>query len=77
MQAVYRDLTGCDGRIEATHGGLECGPEGFEFAVRPGELRITGRDRAGVFYGIQHLLPDRPVPVEVPGFSIIHLQSFC
>lgn len=25
VQAVYRDLTGCDGRIEATHGGLECG----------------------------------------------------
>lgn len=35
---------------------LECGPEGFEFAVRPEEIRITGRDRAGVFYGIQHLL---------------------
>ena len=25
VEAVYRDLTGCDGRIEATHGGLECG----------------------------------------------------
>lgn len=41
-------------------GGLECCPEGFEFAVRPGELRITGRDRAGVFYGIQHLLRQLP-----------------
>lgn len=44
-------------------GGLECGPEGFEFAVRPGELRITGRDRAGVFYGIQHLLRQLPPSV--------------
>lgn len=42
---------------------LECGPEGFEFAVRPGELRITGRDRAGVFYGIQHLLRQLPPSV--------------
>ncbi len=25
VQEVYRDLTGCEGRIEATHGGLECG----------------------------------------------------
>lgn len=41
-------------------GGLECGPEGFEFAVRPEEIRITGRDRAGVFYGIQHLLRQLP-----------------
>lgn len=39
---------------------LECGPEGFEFAVRPEEIRITGRDRAGVFYGIQHLLRQLP-----------------
>lgn len=44
-------------------GGLECGPEGFEFAVSPGELRITGRDRAGVFYGIQHLLRQLPPSV--------------
>ncbi len=44
-------------------GGLECGPEGFEFAVRPGELRITGRDRAGVFYGIKHLLRQLPPSV--------------
>ena len=44
-------------------GGLECGPEGFEFAVRPGELYITGRDRAGVFYGIQHLLRQLPPSV--------------
>lgn len=44
-------------------GGLECCPEGFEFAVRPGELRITGRDRAGVFYGIQHLLRQLPPSV--------------
>ena len=44
-------------------GGLECGPEGFEFAVRPGELRITGHDRAGVFYGIQHLLRQLPPSV--------------
>lgn len=42
---------------------LECGPEGFEFAVRSGELRITGRDRAGVFYGIQHLLRQLPPSV--------------
>lgn len=41
-------------------GGLECGPEGFEFAVRPEKIRITGRDRAGVFYGIQHLLRQLP-----------------
>lgn len=44
-------------------GGLECGPEGFEFAVRPEEIRITGRDRAGVFYGIQHLLRQLPPSV--------------
>ncbi len=44
-------------------GGLECGPAGFEFAVRPGELRITGHDRAGVFYGIQHLLRQLPPSV--------------
>ncbi len=25
VQEVYHDLTGCEGRIEATHGGLECG----------------------------------------------------
>ena len=25
IEAVYRDLTGHDGKIEATHGGLECG----------------------------------------------------
>ena len=25
IEAVYRDLTGRDGKIEATHGGLECG----------------------------------------------------
>ena len=25
VEAAYRDLTGRDGRIEATHGGLECG----------------------------------------------------
>lgn len=25
VEAVYRDLTGHDGKIEATHGGLECG----------------------------------------------------
>ncbi|MFR5404557.1 MAG: M20/M25/M40 family metallo-hydrolase [Oscillibacter sp.] len=25
IKAVYRDLTGHDGKIEATHGGLECG----------------------------------------------------
>lgn len=42
---------------------LECGPEGFEFAVRPEEIRITGRDRAGVFYGIQHLLRQLPPSV--------------
>lgn len=42
---------------------LECGPEGFEFAVRPEEIRITGRDRAGVFYGIQHLLRQFPPSV--------------
>ena len=42
---------------------LECGPEGFEFSVSPGELRITGRDRAGVFYGIQHLLRQLPPSV--------------
>ena len=44
-------------------GDLECGPEGFEFAVRPEEIRITGRDRAGVFYGIQHLLRQLPPSV--------------
>lgn len=42
---------------------LECGPEGFEFAVRPEEICITGRDRAGVFYGIQHLLRQLPPSV--------------
>lgn len=42
---------------------LECGPEGFEFVVRPEEIRITGRDRAGVFYGIQHLLRQLPPSV--------------
>ena len=25
VEAVYRDLTGREGKIEATHGGLECG----------------------------------------------------
>ena len=25
VEEVYRDLTGHDGKIEATHGGLECG----------------------------------------------------
>lgn len=25
VEEVYREITGCEGRIEATHGGLECG----------------------------------------------------
>ena len=32
------------------------GPEGFDFRVDSSAVRITGRDRAGLFYGIQHLL---------------------
>lgn len=32
------------------------GPEGFDFLVDSMSVRITGRDRSGVFYGIQHLL---------------------
>ena len=32
------------------------GAEGFDFIVDSTSVRITGRDRAGVFYGIQHLL---------------------
>lgn len=32
------------------------GAEGFDFRVDSSAVRITGRDRAGLFYGIQHLL---------------------
>lgn len=33
-----------------------CGAEGYGFSVTPSGIAITGHDRAGVFYGIQHLL---------------------
>lgn len=41
------------------------GAEGFDFVVDSTSIRITGRDRSGVFYGIQHLL--RLLPPSVYG----------
>ena len=40
-------------------GGLECGPEGFEFSVNPGVLRITGRPCRGV---LRHPAPSAAAP---------------
>jgi hexosaminidase len=54
--------------VDTTNKNLQ--KEGYELRVTPGEIRITGLDHAGLFYGIQTLF--QLLPTEINGSQIVH-----